>query len=146
MQFKTFTLSILAAFIPTALGATTSSSVSVSYDQTYDNGSNSLATTACSDGSHGLLTKGFTTFDSLPSFPYVGGAGVIPGWNSDQCGTCWELSYNGKSIHVLAIDHADAGTWNIALAALNDLTNGQATEVGRVDAVAALVDSSVCGL
>ena len=140
-----FALALLAALLPSALGATTSSSVSVSYDQTYDDGSNSLAITACSDGSHGLLLK-FPTFNSLPSFPYIGGAGVIPGWNSYQCGTCWQLSYNGKSINVLAIDHAEAGTWNIALAALNDLTNGQAIDIGRVEAVATLVDSSVCGL
>ncbi|PIL26664.1 hypothetical protein GSI_11240 [Ganoderma sinense ZZ0214-1] len=146
MQFTAVTLALLAALLPSALGATTSSSVSVSYDQTYDNGSNSLAITACSDGSNGLLLKGFTTFNSLPSFPYIGGAGVIPGWNSDQCGTCWQLSYNGKSINVLAIDHAEAGTWNIALEAMNDLTNGQAEDLGRVDAIATLVDNSVCGL
>ena len=138
MQFTSFVLT-LAALCASAFAVT------VSYDQTYDDGSNSLAITACSDGSHGLLLK-FPTFNSLPSFPYIGGAGVIPGWNSDQCGTCWQLSYNGKSINVLAIDHAEAGTWNIALAALNDLTNGQAIDLGRVEAVATLVDSSVCGL
>nr|VWO95368.1 Polyadenylation factor subunit 2 [Ganoderma boninense] len=146
MQFTTITLALLAAFLPGALGATTASSVSVSYDQTYDNGSNSLAITACSNGSNGLLHKGFSTFDSLPSFPYIGGAGVIPGWDSDQCGTCWQLSYNGKSINVLAIDHAEAGTWNIALEAMDDLTNGQAVDIGRVDAIATMVDSSLCGL
>ena len=146
MQFTTVTLALLAALLPNALGATTASSVSVSYDPTYDTGSNSLAVTACSDGSNGLLRKGFSTFDSLPSFPYIGGAGVIPSWNSDQCGTCWQLSYNGRSINVLAVDHAAAGTWNIAFAALNDLTDGQAEDLGRVDAIATLVDSSVCGL
>ena len=48
--------------VPAALAAT----VSVSYDQTYDNGSNSLATVACSDGSNGMLTKGTTPLIKLP--------------------------------------------------------------------------------
>jgi hypothetical protein len=34
----------------------------VSYDPVYDNKTQSLATVECSDGSHGLLTKGYTTF------------------------------------------------------------------------------------
>ena len=44
------------AAVPAAFAAT----VSVSYDQTYDKGSNSLTTVACSDGSNGMLTKGTT--------------------------------------------------------------------------------------
>ena len=45
--------------------------------------------------------------------------------DNEQCGTCWRLTYpgSGKSITVLAVDHAGAG-FNIALDALNDLTNG----------------------
>ena len=135
-----FSTAILAAAAAPVLGVT------LSYDETYDNSAGSLSTVACSDGPTGLLTKGFSTFGSLPHFPNIGGAAAIAGWNSDQCGTCWQLSYNGKSINVLAIAHAEAGTWNIALAALNDLTNGQAIDLGRVEAVATLVDSSVCGL
>jgi hypothetical protein len=34
----------------------------VSYDPVYDNKTQSLDTVECSDGSHGLLTKGYTTF------------------------------------------------------------------------------------
>ena len=141
MQFKALALTLLAA-VSTTFAAT----VTVSYDETYDNSAGSLTTVACSDGPNGLITKGFSSFGSLPQFPNIGGAAAIGSWNSDQCGTCWQLSYNGKSINVLAIDHAEAGTWNIALAALNDLTNGQAIDIGRVEAVATLVDSSVCGL
>jgi Cerato-platanin len=55
------------------------------------------------------------------------------------------LTYNGKTIHVLAIDHAANG-FNIALDAMNDLTNGNAVAFGRVDAVTAQVDQSNCGL
>ena len=89
--------------------------------------------------------SGFTTFGSLPDFPYIGGAAVISGFDSDQCGTCWQLTYNGTSINVLAIDYAGAG-FNIALKAMNKLTNNQAQFVGRVNAQAQQVASSVCGL
>ncbi|CDO71857.1 hypothetical protein BN946_scf184940.g4 [Trametes cinnabarina] len=139
MQFKALAVAILALLIPSALGVT------VSYDQTYDNSSGSLSTVACSDGSNGLLTKGYSTLGSLPHFPNIGGAAAIAGWNSAQCGTCWKLTYNGKSINVLAIDHAQSG-FNIALEAMNTLTGGQAVQLGRIDATATQVAASQCGL
>ena len=105
----------------------------------------SLSTVACSDGSHGLLTKGFSTFGSLPHFPNIGGAQAVGGWNSASCGSCWQLRYKGKSINVLAVDHTDAG-FNIAKAAMNTLTGGHAEEFGRVDATATQVSASACGL
>ncbi|KAI0628776.1 immunomodulatory protein [Trametes polyzona] len=139
MQFKALALAALALLVPSALGVT------VSYDETYDNRSGSLSTVACSDGSHGLLTKGFSTFGSLPHFPNIGGAAVVGGWNSAQCGTCWQLSYKGKSINVLAVDHAQSG-WNIARGAMDKLTGGKARELGRIEATAKQVDKSKCGL
>ncbi|RDX52934.1 eliciting plant response-like protein [Polyporus arcularius HHB13444] len=119
--------------------------VTVSYDETYDVASGSLTTVACSDGPNGLITKGFSTFGSLPHFPNIGGAAAVAGWNSAQCGTCWQLTYNGKSINVLAVDHTDAG-FNIALEAMNTLTNNQAVFLGRIDATAKQVAKSQCGL
>lgn len=62
-----------------------------------------------------------------------------------QCGSCFELTYNGVSINVLAIDHAASG-FNIAEAAMNALTNNQAVALGRVTATAVQVDVSACGL
>ena len=138
MQFKTIALAALALAAP-ALGVT------VSFDEAYDNGSASLATVACSDGPNGLLTKGFSTFNSLPHFPNIGGAAAVGGWNSAQCGSCWQLTFNGRSINVLAVDHTDAG-FNIAKAAMNTLTGGHAEEFGRVDATATQVSASACGL
>ncbi|KAI0643617.1 Cerato-platanin [Trametes meyenii] len=140
MQFKAAVISALALFfLPVA------SAVSVSYDQTYDNAGQDLGGLACSDGPNGLQTKGFTTLGSLPHFPNVGGAAAIAGWNSAACGSCWQLAYNGRSINVLAVDHADDG-FNLALQAMNTLTNGQAVFLGRIDADAQEVDRSQCGL
>lgn len=133
--------------LPTTLFAilTTASAITVSYDTGYDDGSRSLADVSCSDGTNGLLTKGFTTQSSLPTFPRIGGASTIAGWNDANCGTCYTLTYNGVSINVLAIDHAAEG-FNIAQEAMDTLTGGQAVQLGRVDAAWVEVDKSVCGL
>merc|ERR1711977_545420 len=83
-----------------------------------------------------------TTTDPAPSQSSLS---VIAGWNSGSCGTCWSLTYNGNTINVLAMDHASEG-FNIAQAAMDQLTNGQAVALGRIDAQYAQVDASACGL
>ncbi|KAK1842069.1 cerato-platanin [Colletotrichum chrysophilum] len=120
--------------------------VSVSFDTGYDDGARSLTAVSCSDGANGLITKyGWQTQANVARFPYIGGSDAIAGWNSPNCGTCWQLTYNGKSINVLAVDHAGSG-FNLALGAMNDLTNGQANQLGRIDAQATQVALSACGL
>ncbi|KAI9167786.1 Protein SnodProt1 [Paramyrothecium foliicola] len=124
--------------------ATAVSAVTVSYDTGYDNRGRSLTSVSCSDGANGLITRyGWQTQGNVPRFPYIGGAQAIAGWNSAQCGTCWRLTFRNKSIHVLAVDHAGAG-FNIALAAMNDLTNNQASQLGRIDAQATQVPVRNC--
>lgn len=48
-------------------------------------------------------------------------------------------------MNVLAVDHADSG-FNVAQAAMDELTGGLAEELGVVDVAATQVDKSVCGL
>ena len=62
-----------------------------------------------------------------------------------QCGKCYRLQYGAKTIYVLAIDHAANG-FNIAKTAMDDLTNGQAEQLGRIEAQTAEVASNMCGL
>lgn len=50
-----------------------------------------------------------------------------------------------KSINILAIDVAKEG-FNVAKAALDELTGGNAEQFGNVDVEAKLVDRAVCGL
>ncbi|KXG49514.1 Cerato-platanin [Penicillium griseofulvum] len=123
--------------------------VSISYDPKYDIGTSSLNTVSCSNGIYGLITQGYTDFASLPTFPNIGGAITIPGWNSPNCGKCYTLHYsNGrtdKSINILAVDAAPGG-FNIGLQAMNTLTNGMAVELGRVDATYVEAEDSACGL
>lgn len=157
MQFTSLLAALVA--VPVVLGATTS----VSFDPVFDNAANSLDIVACSDGSNGLLTKGtcsrsplttplvtdystgFTTFGSLPSFPNIGGAPAVGGFNSAACGTCWQLTFNGTSINVLAIDVGPKG-FNIAQEALDTLTHGNAVQLGRINATTKQVAASACGL
>lgn len=145
MKFAALANIVIALTLPVLTFATT-----VSYDETYDHGSTSLDTVACSTGENGLETQGFTTFDSLPNFPYIGGASAVAGFNSPNCGTCWQLTYTNskgknKTIDVLAIDHTKSG-FNIAKEAMNDLTGGLAEQLGRVNVASKKVKASVCGL
>lgn len=45
---------------------------------------------------------------------------------------------------MLAVDHTATG-FNLAKAAMDDLTNGQAAQLGRIDAQYAQVATSNCG-
>ena len=139
MQLSAAVLAVLTALAAPILADT------VSFDTVYDDPSVSLDEVACSDGPNGLLTKGFTTFGSLPTFPNIGAAQAIAGWNSAACGSCWKISYKGKSITVTAVDHAGDG-FNLAETALNTLTNGQAVALGEISATAVEVDASECGI
>ena len=139
----------ILSLVPAAPAPLAGATVSISYDPKYDVGTSSLNTVSCSDGANGLVTKGYSNFASLPTFPNIGGAVTIPGWNSPNCGKCYALHYsNGKvdkTINVIAVDAAPGG-FNIGLQAMNTLTNGQAEQLGRVDATYVEVDASACGL
>ena len=144
MQFFGLLATITALAASTLAAPSATTSVTVSYDTIYDAAGTSLTQVACSDGTNGLLTKGFTTFGSLPT-KFIGGAAAIPGWNSAECGSCWTLTFNGTSINVLAIDHTDSG-FNVAQAALDKLTRNQAVALGRITATAKPAAASACGL
>ncbi|KAG9247234.1 Cerato-platanin [Calycina marina] len=140
MQFQTLFIS----FLPALAAAT-----NVSYYPGYDEPDRSLAVVACSkacsDGPNGIFTKGFTTQASLPHFPLIGGASTVASWDSANCGNCYSLTYQGRSINVLAVDHADMG-FNIAKSALDQLTVGKAAFLGQVEAAWAEVAPRVCGV
>ncbi|KAJ7890482.1 snodprot1 [Mycena olivaceomarginata] len=140
-------MQLSASFTPLLLFATAAFADTVSYDKIYDNRATSLSAVACSNGANGLETK-FPTFGSLPKFPFIGGVGAVEGWDSANCGTCWQLTYAAtkKTINVLAVDHAAPGTFNIALQAMDVLTNNRSVELGRVPVTSKQVAASVCGL
>ena len=153
LLYSTSNITIIMKFFVTlaALSAVVFASPStLSWDTVYDNGNTSLDVVACSDGSNGLLTRGFTTFGSLKNFPNIGGVPAIAGFNSANCGTCWKVTYTNaqgaqKSINILGIDTGEKG-FNVAKAAMNTLTNNQADQLGRVDVDAVEIAASSCGL
>ena len=138
MKFTSIIVSLTALF-------SVASAVDVRYDEDYDNPKISLDAGVCSNGANGLLTKKYTTFGSLPSFPNIGAAQAVGVWNSPECGSCWKISYKGKSVIVTIVDHTADG-FNLSLEAVNTLTDGNAEEYGVIDAKATQVDPIHCGL
>jgi hypothetical protein len=140
MKFTSAVTSLLAIALPVL-----AQTESLSYDNTYDNADLSLDSVACSDGPNGLISKGYTTLGQLPTFPNVGGAYTVTGWDSVYCGTCYEVTYGDTTIAILAVDVATEG-FNVAEEAMNTLTGNQAVFLGRVDVTSVQVNASVCGL
>ena len=141
MQFTSLATLIAAA----AALATSAVATKVTWDSVYDNRKGDLNTVACSDGKNGLITKGYTTFGSLPDFPYIGGASAVTGWNSTGCATCWKLTYKDKSIEILAIDHADEG-FNISQEAMLELAGTDGVNAGEIDADEIKLTNIQCGI
>ena len=134
--------SLAAAVLAFALPAFAQTVESLSYDTTYDNAFLPLTSVACSNG---LMSKGYTTLGSLPTFPNLGGVYTVTGWDSAACGTCYEVTYGDTTLAVLAVDVALEG-FNLSEEAMNTLTGGLAVELGRVSVTATEVDASVCGI
>ncbi|KAK3359415.1 Cerato-platanin [Lasiosphaeria hispida] len=138
-----YPLKTIATVLSFALAA---AATLVTYDIGYDDSSRTMEFVACSDGVNGLIGKyGWSKQGEVTRFPYIGGAEAVEDWNSDNCGTCWSATYNDKTIYVLAIDHTENGL-NLGLEAMEDLTDGNAVHLGRVQADVYQVPISNCGL
>ncbi|TRM67373.1 Cerato-platanin [Schizophyllum amplum] len=132
--------------IPTALAAV------VYYDTVYDNPDESMSAVACSNGDNGLITRyGFTDLGDIPNFPNAGAAFAVDGWNSEGCGTCWQLTYQASknkliSINVLAVDVAGVDGFVISRKAMDSLTGNRAVELGVADVTYKQIEPELCGL
>ncbi|KAF8129286.1 Cerato-platanin [Boletus edulis] len=122
------------------------------HDSLYDDGDTSLTKVTCSHGEHGLLTHGYTTFDSLPSYPHIGAAPQISETDLNSCGTCWEIRYTDSygtstSVNFTAIDAGKHGpdTFSISLKGMEHLTQMDG-EVGSVTITANKIPHKWCGL
>lgn len=119
--------------------AAADTAVSISYEPAYA-ATLSMDSVKCSTGIPAGGTK-YATVGDLPGFPYVGGAPTISGTDTN-CGKCYELTYNGKTINILAIDYSTG--FNINPDAFTALTGD--LDLGRVDGTYTEVDGSACGL
>ncbi|EGN96312.1 hypothetical protein SERLA73DRAFT_76289 [Serpula lacrymans var. lacrymans S7.3] len=144
MKFTSVLTSLALLALPSL-----SSAYYLTYDETYDNAALSLDYVACSDGVNGLISKGYTTLGSLPTFPNVGGVFAVTGWDSTACGSCWDVTYTSPTgttnLLVTAVDTGADG-FNLSLEAMNTLTNGEAVFLGNVTVTATEVAPSQCGL
>lgn len=143
------TVSVLALTTPVFLAR--AQTYTVRYDTFYDNNLASLNTVACSTGQYGLITYGYNTFGNLPSYPYIGGAPQVQGWNSPNCGTCWKLTYTdphggSSSVTFTAINTGDQGGYIMSFAGYDDLTNGNALTLDGVSVTADPLPESACGI
>ncbi|KAL7269617.1 hypothetical protein RUND412_007706 [Rhizina undulata] len=141
MQF----LGLIIAFAATAFSTVNAANATLSYDAVYNNASESTLLTACSNGENGLYTKGYKTLGDIPTFPYVGAAFTIDGWNSAYCGTCYQITYNGTSFNMTGLDVSLDG-FVLSQTAFDLLTDGQSEKLGRINGDWVQVDASACGL
>ncbi|THU92134.1 Cerato-platanin [Dendrothele bispora CBS 962.96] len=146
MKFTTAAISVVALAL-----SSTVSAVQLQFDNTYDDRGTPLTSVACSDGANGLITRfGWQTIGEIPSYPNIGAVDAIAGFNSPNCGTCWQVTFtdsNGvaHTENILGIDHAGSG-FNVAQQAMDELTDGNAVAFGNVDVQAVQVDASACGI
>lgn len=136
---------VLAVLAAVALPVVLAVKGTFSYDKTYDKRTLSTLRLACSDGSRGLYTKGIKTIEKLKTYPFVGGAPSISGWNSPNCGSCYKMTYNGQIFTYTAIDKSEK-FFNMPFNAMNRLTHGQAAQKGVVNVTYAEVSPAQCGL
>lgn len=128
-----------------ALAASTTA-LTVSYDTGYDIENRALTDVACSDGENGLITRfNWTTQGDTSNFPNIGGAPAVEGWDSTECGSCWELTYKENKINIMAVDVAIGG-YVVGLTAMDDLTDGLGEQLGRVEIEAVQVEDRDCGI
>lgn len=104
----------------------------VTWNNIYDNGGQSLSSLACSQWAS---KNNFKTLSDVPGFPFVGGADVVNGTNTAQCGDCYTINdlQTGEAVSVTVVDAAGAG-FVVSLEALNNVTNGEAMELGSIAA------------
>ncbi|TFK49763.1 hypothetical protein OE88DRAFT_381921 [Heliocybe sulcata] len=149
MKFTT-TIAALAVLVPVVLGQAQTTQQSVTYNSAYDNSCLSLASVTCGPT---LMSMGFSTFGSLPSFPYIGATSFIPATSTcsqGNCASCYNITNGDVTISILAIHSASAGM-SVGLEAMNELTHGQGAQMGALQTGGmqmnvVQVDQSYCGL
>lgn len=138
MQFSTLFTTVLSMV---ALASATPGVVT--WDGVYDQTTTSVYTFSCEQYLH---SRGWSQLDMVPTFPDVGAARAVEGWNSKNCGKCYKLSYTPKGqaqrwIIITAISTAQGNhDFVISRSGLDYLTYGKADALGYITADYSLVD------
>ena len=117
----------------------------MTFDTVYT-ASESLTSLACSDGKNGLMTRWEYT-DLSEMYPYVAAFSGVEGWNSENCGNCYQIIDVStlNSIYVTAIDHAGKDyEFNLAEEAFTEVFGVEGDHDGHGTAVWAQADANKC--
>ncbi|EGR45099.1 uncharacterized protein TRIREDRAFT_111449 [Trichoderma reesei QM6a] len=124
------------------VGSASAEVMSATFNSLYDDPSRSLSEVTCWRKNIGFMPNlDWTLQQDAAGFI---GLDKVNGLNSVKCFTCWKLSYEGKTISLLALDGAESGVV-MSFSALQFLTDGRAQELARVDVDAVEVDTAECG-
>lgn len=123
------------------------------YDTLYDGTQTQfLHNVACSTGPNGLITYGYNTMGEIPTYPNLGGAPQVEGYNSIYCGSCWDLTYTdsrgeSSSVTYTAVNSGNgADGYSMSFAGMDSFTNGNAEVFGIVSITASELPRSACGM
>ena len=125
--------SVLSALSLLTLSSASVSLTRVTWNGIYDNPNQTFTVIACAEWA---AANNYTTFKDVPSFPYIGGAYVVSGYNSPGCGTRYSIldQQTNVTVEVTVVDAALQG-FVVSLEALNKLTNDNAQDLGSIQAV-----------
>lgn len=86
----------------------------------------------CASGENGLTKRfGWKILGDVTHFPYIAGIDSIT-WNSTQCGSCWRITHDSKTIYVVGIDNMGKGV-NLPYQVFRWLAGPKAKELGSID-------------
>lgn len=130
MHFSTVALPLLT-LLTSVLAAREPTEIRFSY--LYGRPMASINDVACSDGENGLIAKdpSIKHLKDIWPFPRLAGAPTIGAWNSPECGKCYKLYYEDKSIVVMAVDIGGEG-FVVSREVMDYFTNYNGGTVGLV--------------
>jgi hypothetical protein len=113
-------------------------------DPVFDHAGVSMLSVTCRDAS--VLEK-WRVLGDIPSFPFIGGAFDIMGDNSNNCGSCWNITNpgTGVSVQMTAINRTFVGDFNLGVDTIGNLTKGDRS-VSEINLVATKISTTHCGL
>ena len=144
LRFVTYLLFLVAAVAATTL----------KFDPNYSStGSLSLTHYACSDGGNGLInawSPSVNTVNDLKSKlkdgVIIAAFNTIGGWNSPNCGLCYQFRSlsNGKVVKFIAVDVAGSGTGIVGPAEFSLFSKSGTTAEGFIPVNAAPLKATEC--
>ena len=133
-------MKLISNVIPLAALFSVASAAHVPHGKYYDHWWNSPSKIDCF-GSLISPLHGLTDFHNVKTWPFIGGSDTV-GLSTRSCGSCWQISYEGKSVNITAVDTASDG-FDLSGRAMEALTNDKDADV---EASATQIDKGYCKL